>query len=182
MNILLLFHAVIPHLTGKFLAEVFPHHFIENLPYNSVQPYHCIPPNCGRLMSHFEMFPPDRLTPRAICPQCWSNMTSIRSDECWVCCDYIEDWRFERQKLKPHDLHFRIHGLRCSDYWSIVSAKALGQDMSFLRDEDHSLTREHPQYIDAQYQEMAPIPINRGHAALPAPNQEGGLYRILRSK
>ena len=182
MNVFLRFHAVIPHLTGKFLAEVFPHHFIENLPYNSVEPYHCIHPNCGRLMSHFEMFPPDRLTPRAVCPQCWAKMTSGFTEECWVCGDYLEEWRWKNQKTQPRDLHYRIHGSYCSDYFSVISAKALGQDMSFLRDEAHSLTKEHPQYIDVQYQEMAPIPINRGPEALPAPNQEGGLYRILRGR
>jgi len=176
MNILLLFHAVIPHLTGKFLAEIFSHSFMENLPYNTAQPYHCIHPNCGCLMSHFEMFPPDRLTPRAICPQCWTKMTSDLSEECWVCGDYLEEWRWKNQKIQPRDLHYRIHGSYCADYFSIISAKALGQDMSFLRDEAHSLTREHPQYIDAQYQKMDPIPINRGPAALPAPNQEGGAY------
>ena len=176
MNILLRFHAVVPHLTNKFLSEIFPHHFMENLPYNSAQPYHCIHPNCGRLMSHFEMFPPDRLTPRAVCPQCWTKMTSDLSEECFVCGEYLEEWRWKNQNTQPRDLRYRIHGSYCSDYFSIISAKALGQDMSFLGDEAHSLTRENPQYIDAQYQEMDPILINRGPAALPAPNQEGGGY------
>jgi len=174
MNILLLFHAVIPHLTGKFLAEVFPHRIVVNIPYNSVQPYHCIHPNCGRLMSHLEMFPPDGLTPSAICLRCSEELISGLTEECWACGDYIEEWRWKNQKTHPCDLYYRMHGLYCSDYFSVISAKALGQNMSFLRDEADSLTREHPQYIDAQYQEMAPFPINRGPAALPAPNQEGG--------
>lgn len=153
MNVFLLVHALVPMLTDKYLAEIFPPNFMKNIPYRGAQPYHCIRPGCGILMGEVEMFPPDRL-PRAVCPRCWSELTSIRSEECWVCDDYLEDWRFEMQKLKPRDVRLRIHGLRCSDYWSILSVKALGQDMSFLRDEAHGLRKEHPQFIDAEYQEV----------------------------
>ena len=169
MNILLRFHAVIPHLTGKFLAEVFPHHFIENLPYNSVEPYHCIHPNCGRLMSHFEMFPPDRLTPRAVCPQCWAKMTSGFTEECWVCGDYLEEWRWKNQKTQPRDLHYRIHGSYCSDYFSVISAKALGQDMSFLN-ENCGFDHQTPQYIDVEYEGVPQKSFSQSSDALPESN------------
>ena len=167
MNILLRFHAVVPHLTSKFLAEVFPHHFMENLPYNSVQPYHCIHPNCGRLMSHSEMFPPDRLSPRAICPQCWTKMTSDLYEECWVCGEYLEEWRWKNQKTQPRDIHYRIHGSYCADYFSIISAKALGQDMSFLN-ENCGLDHQTPQYIDVEYEGVPQKSFNQSSNALPA--------------
>ena len=176
MNILLRFYAVIPHLTGKFLAEIFPHRIVENIPYKSVEPYRCIRPDCGRLMSRFEMFPPDGLSPGAICPRCRAALISVFTEECWACGNYIEEWRWKNQKTHSCDLYYRIHDLYCADYFSVISAKALGQNMSFLRDEAHSLTKEHPQYIDVQYQEMTPIPINHAPAALPAPNQEGGSF------
>jgi len=150
MNVFLLIHALAPMITGKYLAEIFPDQFMKNIPYQDVQPYHCIRPGCSRHMVEEEMFPPGRLTPRAVCPRCWSELTSVRNEECLVCGDYLEDWRFEIQDNRPRDIRFRIHGLRCSDYWSIVSAKALGQDMSFLRDEAHILTKERPQIIDAE--------------------------------
>lgn len=130
MNVFLLVHALVPHLRGKYLAEVFPAEFMSNIPYQDIRPYKCI--YCGTQMVKEEMFPPEKLTPRAVCPRCWSELTSVQNDECCVCGDYLEDWRFEIQKSRPRDIRFRMHALRCSDYWAIVSAKTLGQDMSFL--------------------------------------------------
>lgn len=144
MNVFLLVHALVPVITGKYLSEIFPAQFMDNIPYQDIQPYRCIRPGCSRQMVEEEMFPPTQSTPSAVCFRCWSELTSNRNEECWVCGEYLEDWRFEMQRARPRDIRCRIHGLRCSDYWSIVSAKALGQNMGFLKDEAHGLKREHP--------------------------------------
>jgi hypothetical protein len=55
-------------------------------------------------------------------------MTNVISKKCWVCDEYLENWKIEMQKLQRFDIHFRIHEGKCRDYFSLVSVKALGQD------------------------------------------------------
>jgi hypothetical protein len=131
MNVLTRFSAMAPHIKGKCLNELFPANYLQNMPYQEVQPYHCIVPNCRQLMHHHEMFPKDRLTARAICPECWDALTSISTRECWVCGDDL-DSKHNQQQFHPRDIHNRIHSGMCCDYFSLVSAKALGRDTGIL--------------------------------------------------
>ena len=134
MNVYLFFHVLAPYLREKGLDDLFPRHFMNNFPYHAVKSHHCIVAGCGRGMGNEHMFLGHNGFPSAICSFCFSEMTSNPSEECWVCGDYLEDWRYEMQKVQPQNINFRMHELRCRDYFSIVSVKALGQEMTeFLK-------------------------------------------------
>lgn len=175
-NISARLQAVIPFIQGRSLYELYPNHFMQNWPYDRVQPYHCI--GCGRRMSHEELWPANRATPRAMCPECYSQWTSAFTERCPVCGDYLEKWRIDNQKCSPNEVTFRLHDGRCLDYFSLLSGKALGQDMSFLRDEYYvhpqqlprqMIRHEHQKYIDAQYVDIRHQP--RQILRVPAPRQ-----------
>lgn len=129
MNVLHRAQAIIPHLKNMYLSVYYPKEFMQNLPYNPVQPGKCI--RCYRNMAQHEMHPPGRITPRAICKECWAAMTSNLSQFCWVCGSLLDQGVLSQQQQAPQDLHYRIHGGKCADYFSLVSAKALGMDMEF---------------------------------------------------
>lgn len=86
-------------------------------------------------MSHQEMEPPDRITPRALHAKCFARWTSRISEECPICKEDLSDEKVNMQKVSPYDLHHRVCEGQCIDYFSILSCKALGDDMSFLADE-----------------------------------------------
>ena len=125
-----------PHVRGKSLSQLFPANFMANLPYDRVMVGHCI--QCGRLMSRDEMQPPGRQTPRAMCQQCYDYWTSSQSDVCPICKEYLSNDKLNGQRMNPKEVSFRIHDGKCLDYFSIVSCKALGDDMSFLADENQA--------------------------------------------
>jgi hypothetical protein len=130
MNVYLLFHVLAPFLREKSLEDLFPPHLMNNFPYHAVQSYHCIAAGCDRRLSKTDVYFAHRGFPSAICSFCFSEMTANQSEECWVCGDYLEDWRYEMQKIQTQNINFRMHELRCRDYFSIVSVKALGQEMT----------------------------------------------------
>lgn len=130
MNVLTVFSAMLPYVRGRALYELFPDEFMTNLPYDRVSPGCCI--LCLRHMRNDEMFPPDRITPRAICPTCWAPLTANVTQICWICLDSLESWRVKKQERHGGDLHFRIHEGKCRDYFSLVSAKALGQQTGII--------------------------------------------------
>ena len=177
MDIRTVFSALAGFIRGRSLYELFPNEFMENIPYERVKSCCCI--RCLRPMSNEDMFPRSRLTPRAICPECWVTLTVNLSEKCWVCGDYLENWRFDRQKSQRHDLHFRIHEGRCRDYFSLVSVKALGWNTG-IREETNRYdspqltprqipqqTRTAPQqnFIEGEYEEVNA----RNKKALPPP-------------
>ena len=184
MNVLTVFSAMAPYVRGRSLSELFPAHFMQNLPFNRIQQGCCI--FCIRPMAYEEMFPPDRLTPRAICPECWAALTANISEACWVCGNYLEDWKINQQRIQLSELHFRIHGEKCGDYFSLCSAQGLGQHtgirdaLSPLNYSQHtpnvisrrrSVTPEH-EFIDAEYEGLNSLPLSRNDArALPPPTE-----------
>ena len=93
MNILTVFSAMAPYIRGRSLHELFPSQFMQNLPFENVQTHCCI--LCLRPMSMEEMFPRRRLTPRAICPECWGAVTNDISETCWICGGYLEESKME---------------------------------------------------------------------------------------
>ena len=170
--------ALIRSIQGRSLHELYPNHFMQNWPYDRVQPYQCIGIGCGRPMSYEELWPANKATPRAMCPECYSEWTSALTEQCPVCGDYLEKWRVDNQKCSPNEVSFRVHDGRCLDYFSLLSGKALGQDMSFLRDEYYvrprqlprqTIRHEHQDYIDAQYVDLRHQP--RQVLRVPAPRQ-----------
>jgi len=130
MNVLTRFTAMAPHIMGRHLYEVFPGEFKQNLPFDRVRVGCCI--WCGNNMPHSEMFPRDRQTPRALCSSCWNQLTAGITTDCWVCEYRLEDSRIQAQMRNPHDLHHRVHDGECIDYFSLVSAKALGQNTGII--------------------------------------------------
>ncbi len=131
-----------PAVRGKFLSQLFPKHFMENIPYENIKVGCCI--QCGRRMHPNEMEPPGRQTPRAMCPECYDYLTSNISDECPICGEYLPKRKVDAQRGNPKEVSHRIHDGKCLDYFSIISCKALGDDMSFLADESQWYNKQEP--------------------------------------
>jgi hypothetical protein len=124
MNVLSIAQAIVPHIRGSYLNQIFPEEFMQNLSHDRTQKGCCIA--CMRKMEQHEVYPPGRITPRAICPACWAAMTSNLSQDCWICGSPLDPQAIACQQHAPRDLHHRIHGGKCADYFSLVSARALG--------------------------------------------------------
>ena len=142
MNVLERAKAIIPHIRNSYLNQHFPDNFMQNLPHDRVLIGCCI--KCGRSMAQHEMHPPGKVTPRAICHQCWAVMTSYLSQDCWVCGNPLDKNQLSGQQYAPRDLHHRIHGGECADYFSIVSARALGVDTGVCERNQPDLARSDP--------------------------------------
>jgi len=128
MNVIQYFQAMAPKIKGKSIHELFPAHFIQNMPFAKQGQFCCM--ECGKPMSDNEMKPPGRITPRAICPRCYGIMTAQTTAGCWVCGNYIghEDTKkTDKQRQAPHEIHHRLCGDNgCKFYFSLCSAYALG--------------------------------------------------------
>ena len=131
-NVLTRLSAMAPFVQGRSLRQLYPTQFMQNWPYHQVMPSCCINPACGRQMSYEEMFPADKNTPRALCPECYAEWTSAVTEQCPVCGDYLENWRIVNQTHQPHEVTFRLHDGRCLDYFSLLSGKALGQRVGII--------------------------------------------------
>jgi len=118
--------SIIPHIKGSYLFEHFPEEYMQNLSHDKVQPGCCI--YCYERMSQHQMFPPDKITPRAICESCWAGLTAQVTIRCWVCGSVHDQQMLDYQRQAPQDIHYRIHEGKCMDYFALVSARALGVD------------------------------------------------------
>jgi hypothetical protein len=103
-------------------------------------------------MSYEEMFPTNKNTPRAMCPECYAAWIREVTEQCPVCGDYLENWRVNNQRHQPHEVSFRLHDGRCLDYFSLLSGKALGQRVGII---DEACAYGYPQlqqgYVDGQH-------------------------------
>jgi hypothetical protein len=130
MNVLDRFYAMKPYIQGKSWEEIFPRASTENFNYRTAKAGHCL--ICDLRMRPEDMFPRDRLTPRAICPTCWSTITSRLNRFCWVCTLMLDFELVHAQQNDMGNLHHRIHTGRCADYFSAVSAIALGKHIGLV--------------------------------------------------
>jgi hypothetical protein len=131
-NVVFIFEALIPALHGRSLDEYFPSHFMQRWPYSSVRPDCCI--GCDRRMSYEEMFPRDKLTPRAMCPECYAEWTSTLTTRCPICGGMLEKWRVDSQIDQPAEVRLRLHHGKCMHYFALQSVRSLGRKVGFLRD------------------------------------------------
>ncbi len=99
---------------------------MQNLPHDKVQPG-VVFIVIGDMAQH-QMFPPDKITPRAICESCWARLTAQVTIKCWVCGSVHDQQMLDYQRQAPQDIHYRIHDGKCMDYFALVSARALGVD------------------------------------------------------
>ncbi|MFC1828035.1 hypothetical protein ACFL0O_00300 [Thermodesulfobacteriota bacterium] len=157
MHVIERFQAMASYLRGKCLNEIFPGRFMKNLVYAKYPPYHCI--GCGVPMTHDQMNPPDRITPRAMCTACWEKWRQwIEAQErCLVCFDVLSDDKFGNFLDNPYDLHNRLCVGRCADYFSLMSAYALGYDTG-IRDIPQHQAYPQVQRINRDQHLMAPLP------------------------
>ena len=178
------FSAMAPFVQGRALRQLFSAQFMQNWPYHRVRPGCCINPVCGRQMSHEEMFPADKKTPRAMCPDCYAEWTRTVTEHCPVCGDYLENWRVDNQIHQAHEVTFRLHDGRCLDYFSLLSGKALGQCSGII---DESYAYGPPQlqqgYVEGQYNKNG----FRGENLLPLNHvrfraQQAGTYDFAPAK
>jgi hypothetical protein len=121
-----------PKVRGKSLSQLFPQHFMDNLPYHKIKVGCCILD--GRPMSRHEM-EPDNKTPRAICPDCYAKWTSQVTEICPICGESLPNNRVQVQREEPYEVALRIHDGKCLEYFATCSCKALDDDMTFLAEE-----------------------------------------------
>lgn len=137
MNVMTYFNAMLPHIQGKSIYQLFPQEYIQNLPFAQYPPFHCL--RCGGQMTQDMIMPPGKVTPRAICPVCWDQITHELTETCWICGEELDDHQLFRQEASPKDIHHRIHDVgQCKDYFSLVSARAMGNPTGIL-EENHFL-------------------------------------------
>jgi hypothetical protein len=72
-----------------------------------------------------------------MCQECYARWEAevTYTGQCKVCGGYLEGRKMESFRAQPNELRNRLHEGRCLDYFALLSCKALGQDMSFIRDE-----------------------------------------------
>ncbi len=124
--------ATLPYIRDKFLNQVYPVHFMQNLPYGLYPPGYCI--RCGRWMSQNERFPLYSITPRAMhqgCYDAWGD-DIFQTEECFVSGEYFNKQKINAFHRNPNDLHNRLYDGKAEDYFSIVSGYALGYPIPVL--------------------------------------------------
>lgn len=166
MNVLTYFNAMAPYIKGKSIYQLFPESFVENLPFARYQPFHCL--GCACQMTPDMIMPPGKVTPRAICQNCWDQFTARFTGDCLVCNEPMEDAQVLNQQAAPKDLHHRIHGGKCRDYFSLVSARALGYETGILEENDFLINREghKPVELIPKVKQPEQIPLKRVTPAL----------------
>ena len=160
MNVLYYFEAMKEQVFRKSLQQLFPQEFFQYIPFENVRKGRCI--ICTLPMSQSEMHPQGAITPRAICPSCYQNRTLNNNiKECWVCGGGFDNETYNNQSVNPGDIHFRIHEYgRCRDYFSLLSAHALGIDTGIIELDNNEM------------QNILPAP---PRLALPMPNEQPAL-------
>lgn len=123
-------------MSGKTLSQVFPQDFMRRRQLESVMQGHCL--TCNRPLSHHEMFPANRATPRAMCPQCYDNWTRGYTNVCPIDGLPLDSWKIENQRSNPREVQHRLHDGLCLLYFSLLSCKVLGDDLSFIYPERSS--------------------------------------------
>jgi hypothetical protein len=131
MNVMHRFNEIKNEIEGKSIQELFSSDVWENWDFNSIQPGCCI--YCGHKMSRDEMFPRDRVTPRAMHDQCFRQVIMDNRYSCIICGDVVDTSMISRRNQNPYDIHNLIHDGRksystCMDFLALMSAKACGID------------------------------------------------------
>lgn len=147
MNVLKRYKAMAKYMHGTFLSSHFPEHYIQTLPYEGIKRGHCL--RCKHPMTADQMHPPGRITPRAICPTCWMELTNQVTTECWVCGFRLDDHSIQAQSRNPRDLHHRVHQHdKCIDYFSLLSAHILGEQTGVIELSEQEANHNNPMTID----------------------------------
>lgn len=189
-NVIERVNAMRPHLQGRSSNNIFHPIITQNHPYQRIQVGHCINTMCGRPMNGLEMYPPDRQTARSMCPTCYAAWAGWLANDyypkCWICGGELEAQKVAAFRANPNEVSNRLHDGQCLDYFSLLSCKALGQDMSFLAD-------EHMLQAPPQFQHSASHPSFRHdsqiaghtgqHTRLPPPQPQATIpYQFQRPK
>jgi len=147
-------------MRGRSVSEMFPHQ-ARVIPYESVKPGHCI--TSGVPLRHEEMHPPGRCT-RSLSQEHYGYVVNNRRSNCSICGSQLSAEKIQGQQYSPREIenHFCES---CIPYWSILHSKVVGEDMSFLADEQRyipdlgrpqippprpkrpALTNEHPDTV-----------------------------------
>jgi hypothetical protein len=128
-----IFNRYKPYVQGKSIEKIFPDYYMGIFKFAIKPPGYC--GGCGRQMAYEALFPPDRLTPRSLCQDCWEQLAIMFPNICWVCQRHLDEEQQDSQKINPYDIQTRIHqtgymleeqNRPCSDYFAAVSAHVLG--------------------------------------------------------
>jgi len=126
------YEATLPYIEGKFLSQVYPAQFMQNLPFGKFSQNCCI--LCGVNMGHFDMFPHDKATPRATCQSCYNNWENIifQKEQCIISGEWLSKEKLDAFHRDPHSLHNRLYDGRSEDYFCTHSVYAFGYSVPVL--------------------------------------------------
>ena len=129
MHVLERAQAIAPYAKGKTLSDLgFGQEYMNWMPYGKFMPEKCVKCGCDR--THDQMYPPGRITPRAMCESCYKKWEQeIRSYQKCICGKRLPKEILRDFLADPYDLHNRFCSGKCADYFSLCSAYALGYDV-----------------------------------------------------
>ena len=131
-------------MRGRSVYEMFPDQ-ARVIPYESVTPRYCMLSDVP--LKHEEMHPPGRCT-RSLSQEQYGYIVNNRRSNCSMCGSPLSADKIQGQQYAPREVenHFCDN---CIPYWSILHSKVVGEDMSFLADEQvdvvdrHAVNREY---------------------------------------
>jgi hypothetical protein len=122
-----------PNVRGKYLNQLFPQKSLNMIPYQLLRYHQCI--FCGRTVEQYDMEPPDMVNPKPMHSKCFNRLAVRISKKCLICKNILSQDKIDAQSHSPNDSYYRICDGYCIDYFSIVSCKIFGDDMTFIADE-----------------------------------------------
>ena len=122
-----------PNVKGKYLSQLFPQEILDMMPYRFIRYRQCL--SCGKTVEQYDMEPPDMVNPRAMHTKCFNRLAVRVSKKCIICKNILSEDKINGQSNSPYDSYYRICDGHCIDYFSIISCKIFGDDMTFLADE-----------------------------------------------
>lgn len=171
---------------GRSVAEMFPKQS-RVIPYERVRAGHCM--TSGVPLSHEEMHPPRRCS-RSLSEEQYGYIVNNRRNYCSMCHTPLSADKIQGQKYQPREIknHFCAE---CIPYWSILHSKVVGEDMSFLADEQHAQPiqlpapepkriRYDPQPLFSDLFEQRQAEPDRPLVEVPLKKNENGRYEMDR--
>lgn len=122
-----------PNVKGKYLNQLFPQEFLDMMPYRFIRYRQCL--SCGKTVEQYDLEPPDMVNPRATHAKCFNRLGVRISKKCMICKSILSEDKINGQSHSPYDSYYRICDGHCINYFSIISCKIFGDDMTFLADE-----------------------------------------------
>ena len=128
-----------PYVNGRTVEQLFPSVFIKKFPYYKAKESQCI--LCLGHMTHHELFPPDKITPRPMHQHCFEEWIWEITEECPICGEYLPNSKLQGQERHIKDIHYRICDGRCMDYYAYVASIVVGYRSRYIIGERSAVSK-----------------------------------------